>query len=282
VLGLCAEVDRVYQYDTVKDLFALARKRYDVIIDTEQWHRLSAVVARLLRSDWKIGYQTNERGRLFTHGVDYSHQDYEAFSFWRLLEPIGVSVPEELPSRFLTLPETVGGKVEALLDEYRGRRIVTIFPFASIPERQWDVACFRQVARWCLDQGLAVVMVGGAGDRQTGRELVEGMDVLNLVGQVSLVETAAVMEQSALILSGDSGPLHIAVGLDRPTVSLFGPGISDKWAPRGTKHVVLNKQLSCSPCTRFGTTPPCPIGVQCMKQIAAQDVILAIDGLLST
>ena len=62
--------------------------------------------------------------------------------------------------------------------------------------------------------------------------------------------------------------LHLAVGLGIPTVSLFGPGIAAKWAPRGERHVVINLNLPCSPCTRFGTTPPCPIHARCIQEIS--------------
>ena len=80
---------------------------------------------------------------------------------------------------------------------------------------------------------------------------------LILAGMTSLAETAAVIQKCALLVSGDSGVLHIAAGLGVPTVSIFGPGRVEKWAPQGEHHVVVTKRLTCSPCTMFGTTPPC-------------------------
>ena len=69
-------------------------------------------------------------------------------------------------------------------------------------------------------------------------------------------------------------------GLGVPTVSLFGPGIAKKWAPEGDRHVVLNRHLACSPCTRFGYTPKCPIQAQCMTGISVDDVVAAAGKLL--
>jgi ADP-heptose:LPS heptosyltransferase len=83
------------------------------------------------------------------------------------------------------------------------------------------------------------------------------------------------------LLSGDSGVLHIAMGLGVPTVSLFGPGRAGKWAPRGERHIVINKGLSCSPCTTFGTTPPCPISAQCLNDITVDEVFNAVAVLLT-
>jgi ADP-heptose:LPS heptosyltransferase len=129
--------------------------------------------------------------------------------------------------------------------------------------------------------GIPVVVVGGSEDRRQGEEIVSGGKGLNLTGRTSLSETAAVIQRSVLLLSGDSGILHIAVGLDKPTVSLFGPGRARKWAPRGERHIVINKGLSCAPCTTFGTTPPCPIGAKCMGDITVDEVFNAVTVLLT-
>jgi ADP-heptose:LPS heptosyltransferase len=128
--------------------------------------------------------------------------------------------------------------------------------------------------------GCPVVVIGGKGDQPTGEAIVAGIDGLNLAGKTSLAGSAAVIKQAALLVSGDSGMLHVGVGLGRPTVSLFGSGIAAKWAPRGDRHVVLNMQLPCSPCTKFGYTPPCPIDTQCLREISVEDVLSAALSLL--
>jgi len=91
-----------------------------------------------------------------------------------------------------------------------------------------------------------------------------------------LLETTALFDQAKLLISTDSGILHLGVLCNVPTISLFGSGIADKWAPEGEKHIVINKHLDCSPCTKFGTTPPCPNGKACMLKIIPEDIILKI------
>lgn len=125
-----------------------------------------------------------------------------------------------------------------------------------------------------------MVVVGGGRDREVGEAILVGCKGLNLAGVTLLAETAAVLQRSSLLVTGDSGILHMAVGLKVPTVSLFGPGIAAKWAPRGEKHIVLNKNLPCSPCTRFGSTPPCPEGGRCIQEIAVEEVAEAVSMLL--
>jgi len=280
VFNLCPKIVQVLFYDKSTDLLKVLRQRYDLIFDTEQWHRLSAIVARLVRSDRKIGFATNERHRLFTDEVPYSHENYEADSFFRLLEPLGIN-GQEIHYPFLQVPEQYGVRAEASLGTFAMQPFVVLFPGASIPERRWGADKFQRLAIWLNQQGLPVAVVGGAQDREVGERILAGCHGINLAGKTSLAETAAVLQRSQLLVSGDSGVLHLAVGLDVPTVSLFGPGIAAKWAPRGEKHIVLNKNLLCSPCTRFGYTPPCPIGGRCIQQITVDEVAQAVAALLS-
>ncbi len=281
VFALVPAMDRVSCYDLPTEFLAALRKRYDVVIDTEQWHRLSAVAARLIRAQIKIGFSTNERQRMFTHAVAYSHDDYEKASFFALLAPLGIDLPIQNTSGFLAIPPDTDTVVSRLLvrQSVMDRKLVVIFPSASIVERRWGVERFRQVAEIMTSRGYCVVVVGGGEDQLEGEKIVAGGG-LNLAGRTTLAETAAILEQSQLLISGDSGILHIAVGLDVPTVSLFGPGRALKWAPRGDKHLVLNKHLPCSPCTTFGTTPPCPYNARCMQEITVDEVVESALALL--
>jgi ADP-heptose:LPS heptosyltransferase len=274
-LLLCPEVVKVLHYDHPFELFSILCFTYDVVIDTEQWHRLSAVVARLTRAPMLIGFATNERSRLFTHPIAYSQDDYETDGFFKLLSPMGIDAPEQ-SGRFLTVPDVAVKIIVPLLETLIGKPFVTIFPGASIPERRWGAERFRRVAQLLAAFDVSVVVVGGIEDRGQGEVIVAGGPGLNLVGRTSLTETAAIIERSALLLSGDSGVLHIAAGLGKPTVSLFGSGRINKWAPRGERHIVIKKGLPCSPCTTFGTTPPCPIGARCMQEITVDEVFNAV------
>ncbi|HBA73037.1 MAG: heptosyltransferase [Geobacteraceae bacterium GWC2_55_20] len=280
VFRLCPAVDRVLLYDRSPDLLKAVRGRYDVVIDSEQWHRLSAVVARITSAPVLIGFATNERSRLFTHQIGYSHDDYEAVSFCNLMEPLGVQAGCSV-ERYLSVPEEVAATASKLLGDYETVPFVTIFPGASIPERRWGADRFRRVAELLSVFGVRVVVVGGREDRQAGETIVaEGLG-LNLVAQTSLEVTAAILDRSALLVSGDSGVLHIAVGLGKPTVSLFGPGRAKKWAPQGERHIVINRKLPCSPCTTFGTTPSCLRDAECLRTITPDEVANAVTMLLT-
>ena len=278
--ALCPAVDRLLLYDTPSGLAAALRGGFDLVIDTEQWHRLSAVVARLACAPFSIGFASNSRSRLFSHAVPYSHDDYEAASFFHLLAPLGIAPPAVLKVPFLAVPGEAFSRAEALLASLGGTPFVALFTGASIAERRWGAERFGEVAARLAAAGVPVVVVGGKGDAADGELVVRGLGGLNLAGRTTLAETAAVIARSALLLSGDSGVLHLAVGLGIPTVSLFGPGIEAKWGPQGVGDIVLNHRLPCSPCTRFGTTPPCPCQARCLSGITVEEVADAVEKLL--
>lgn len=283
VFRLVTGVDEILCYDRFREFLQALGGTYDIVIDSEQSHRLSAVVVRTASAPVKIGFDTNERRRMFTHAIPYSHDDYETLSFAHLMEPLGIEADDgEMGVPSLVIPDADSEKADEFLASLHGESFVTLFPGASIPERRWGVERFRRVTEMLAVFGIRTVVVGGSDDHQQGEEIAGGGSGLNIAGLTSLSETAAVIQRSSLLVSGDSGLLHLAVGLGVPTVSLFGPGRAKKWAPQGDQHIVINKVLPCSPCTTFGTTPSCPIHAQCMEDITVDEVVTAVTVLLTS
>jgi lipopolysaccharide heptosyltransferase II len=281
VFALSPDVSSVFHYDAPAEFLATMRRTYDVVIDSEQWHRLSAIVARLTRAPMTIGFATNERKKMFTHPVPYSHDEYEMHSFLNLLTPIIGTITRDIDMPFLTIPPDMAGNVKPLLKPVAGNKMVALFPGGSIQERQWGSGHFHQTAKLLSDQGYSIVVVGGNDDVRAGKEIVSGLsNALNLCGKLSLPETAAVLNESALLISGDSGIMHVGYGLGIKIVALFGPGRELKWAPRSSRVAVINKNLSCSPCTTFGYTPKCPINTECMKSISVEEVVKKVRALM--
>lgn len=279
---LSAGLHTVYRYDDSMGLFRVLRNCYDAVIDTEQWFHLSAVVGRLVRAPIKIGFGTNNRRRMFTHGIPYDMGASETDNFLVLLKPLGIDCQLDVEALALSVPPQSVLTAHRLLKPHTSESFITLFPGASIPEKRWGTDRFRRVAELLSAFGIKTVVVGGKEDRRQGEVITGGGLGLNLAGLTSLAETAAVIQNSAMLLSGDSGVLHIAVGLGVPTVSLFGPGSVKKWAPRGERHIVINKGLPCSPCSTFGNTPPCPHDTRCMRDITVDEVVNAVTMLLTS
>jgi ADP-heptose:LPS heptosyltransferase len=227
------------------------------------------------RAPQLIGYGTNERKKLFTHAISYSQDDYEVESFYHLLTPLtGEVAAGEHDVPFLTIPADVTVKAKALLSHLPDSRIVAMFPGSSINERKWGSDRLHQTAKLLGEQGCSIVVVGGKDDVKAGHQIVSGLsNSLNLCGKLTLPETAAILKESSLLITGDSGIMHIGYGLGIKVLALFGPGREKKWGPRGKDCKVINKHLPCSPCTTFGDTPKCMNNAACMGAITVEEVV---------
>lgn len=275
VFGLSPVPVTVWCYDRPVEFIRALFGCYDVIVDTEQWHRLSAVVARLIRAPEKIGFASNTRQRLFTDPLPYSQTTYEAEVFLSLLVPLAIPPAPLSAPPWLIIPQKIEADIASLRAKIGGRYVV-LFPGASIVARRWGEESFRLLACAIHESGWQVIVVGGRDDCATAEMICRDGWGHNFSGKTSLAETSALIAGADLLVSGDSGLLHIGVALGTPTVSFFGPGIAQKWAPRGEQHSVLNLQLSCSPCTLFGTTPPCVNQLKCLSGISVDAVINAV------
>ncbi len=280
ILKGCPYINGVFLYDLrpPSELLNVLRTSYDMVIDTEQWHRLTAVASYLTKAPIRVGFRTNERAELFTHPVSYRHDEYEVYSFLNLVSAItGEKYDFDESKPFIPLDPNLVSIICSSVLEFRKKwsAIVGVFTGATVPERRWGVGNFAGVSKELSKEGIGTVIVGGNGEFEDVSEfegIVGRENVLNFVGKTSLMETAAVLSQVDLFITGDTGLMHVAYGVGTPTVSLFGAGIQKKWAPIGKNHIAINKNLLCSPCTRFGYTPKCPYDVKCLNDIAVGEV----------
>lgn len=256
-------------YDQPCELLAVLQRRYDLIIDSEQWYRLSAVVARLCRGAVRVGFATNERRRLFTHPVPYLEESYEASSFLRLAAAAGA--PGALGVPFLRVSPDALAWARSL-PGVQGGAYVVLFPGASLKEKQWPPDRFVELARFLAGQGRGVVVVGGRAEAKVAEQIERLAGGENLAGQTDLSRTAAIVAGAEAVVSGDSVVLHLAAGLAVPTVALFGPTSVAKWAPSGEKYLTVTAGAPCAPCARYGTIPACRTAAGCMAGISVQQV----------
>lgn len=273
IFELCTEIDSIFLYDNLAGLTATFRGKYDVVIDSEQWYRLSAVVAYLTRAPMRIGFSTNDRGELFSDPISYKEDEHEIYSFFRLISPLVPNHAFNEETAFISIPDELSRRVDCALRPLAEKRIVALFPGGSVPEKRWPLERFRELAERLTEAGYAIAVVGGKCDFDLGNKITEGLNsAVNLCGSFSLVETAALLKRAALLITGDSGILHIAFGVGTGTLSLFGPGNEIKWAPGGDIHLSLSSDLDCRPCTKFGTIPPCSRNIECMLLIDSTKV----------
>jgi len=126
-------------------------------------------------------------------------------------------------------------------------KAVAIHPATSNPKKRWEAARFAQLGDIFAKLGYAVIFVGGKEEAEECHNVMSLMKAkpINLTGKTSLKELAAVLKKCLLLVSNDSGPVHISAAVGTPVIALFGkadPGSRAKrWGPYGEGHQVIEK-----------------------------------------
>jgi ADP-heptose:LPS heptosyltransferase len=286
VYGLNPFVHRIYLYDSrlMATFFRLQRVGYDMVVDTEQFHHLSAILANALQPTYLCGFASLSRSKLLTHAVSYEEDVYEVFSFLGMTQALsGRMVTFDPNAAFVDVPMELQEWANAVLDSADARPIVTVVPSAGAQDRVWPAERFTKVVQWVVQKGFSVLLLGGKDAFPAAKAISAGLDrkaLRNMAGLTTLPQAAALIKRARVHLSSDTGILHLAYGVGTPTVSLFGPGNHNKWAPPGDRHVVVRTGLPCSPCTQHGISPPCPRAAACIKEISVDAVKNALEEVL--
>ena len=254
--------------------------RYDLLLDFQGLLK-SGVLVGLARARRKVGFG---RGMAHAEGswiflnervpaVDMNIHALERELL--LLKAIGI----EAPAVEFTLPITAAHrqKVEGLLAESkvdRSRPLLAINPQATWPTKLWFPERFAELADQLTETGWAVVFTGSPGDRQEIEPIIAAMRIpaANLAGATNLLELAALYQLADVVVSTDTGPMHIGAATGTPVVAIFGSTAPWRTGPWGKQHRVLRLELPCSPCLKKS----CPTERECMAGITVEMVAAAV------
>ena len=245
----------------------------------------SALTARLIGAERRIGYATDGRGWLLTHPVPpppHSPPPHLIDYYINILEAQRLQ-PKHREVRLPVTAEAARFADELLSaeDAGDGGPIVGVHPGAFFGDsKTWKAESFGALARMLAEKdGARVILLGGPGEAdlaESVRAASKGA-AANLAGRDTLSTLPGILARLDVFVSGDTGPLHVAALVGTPTVSLFGPTDPRRTAPRGEGHKIIRRDLDCSPC--FART--CPLGHhKCMAEIAPEVVADAVRNLV--
>lgn len=190
--------------------------------------------------------------------------------------------PDGDPPQFF-LGQGAKERVARWLDEkgLGGARLIALAPGAAHATKRWPVARWTALTHELRGAGYAAVVLGGPDDRGVALQLAsEG--AVSAAGEFSLQETGALLARSGVLVSGDTGVMHMATGVGTPVVALFGPTVRQfGFFPYRAPSFVIERPLACRPCSSSGTSE-CPLGHhRCLAEIGPADVTNAIERLVA-
>lgn len=278
-------VDQVVIYDkkgihagwraTVLFALKLRKERFDLVIHLHPTNRVH-FISWLAGIPVRIGYQSNNHF-LLTHAIEekkWQGKHHEAEYNFDLLNLIHVSKPEVL-SFHVPLQSADKKELEVLFPKKLSSRYVVFHPSASCVSKRWAPDRLAQVAdRLARVYKIIPVIIGDDSGAPHAARMQEFMKErsLNLAGKLSLGMLSWLLKGARLLVSNDSGPVHMAAALGTPVISIFGrnqAGLSPtRWRPISAHSSFVQKDVGCVECLAHN----CQIDFKCLKELTVEDV----------
>ncbi|MEN3370474.1 MAG: heptosyltransferase [Verrucomicrobiota bacterium] len=221
----------------------------------------------------RVGYRGHHRrwllNQIITEPTRRGPIEHQVNRYLRIARELGGPSDAAPVRKFLPRGKTNGATVK-----------VGLCPGADYgPAKRWLPERFAEVAvAISAQRPVQWILFGTSGDAETGAliETAIGAACINRMGKTTLPELIAELGQCALLLTNDTGTMHLATILGVPVVAVFGSTEPRLTGPLGTGHHIIRHQVECSPCF----LRECPIDFRCMKAVTAAEVAASVSALL--
>ncbi|MBI1976771.1 MAG: glycosyltransferase family 9 protein, partial [Candidatus Omnitrophica bacterium] len=158
-----------------------------------------------------------------------------------------------------------------------GEKWIVVTPGSLNMTKRWKIDGFVKLCRLLSEKdSSSILLTGDESDRVRSQEII-GTNIFDLCGKTGLLQLAWLIREAKLLISHDSAPLHMAGLFGTPVVAIFGPTDPLKYGPWRENSRIVRRDLFCSPCEKS----LCVYHHECMEQIAPQEILQAVNELIS-
>ena len=252
---------------------ALRARKYDAALDLQGLFK-SAVIVAQSGAKLRLGTANMREGSAYvSRPVQGAHAaGHIVERYLDVARALGCRVDEV---RFpVAVSPAEAASADALLAAEGVRedsRFVVLAIGANWPNKRWPMKYFAVLADWLYGEKFTPVLVGGG---RLDESLVRDIEALaevppvNLVGRTSLKELAHIFTRAALVLGGDTGPVHLAAGFGAKTIMLMGPTDANRNGPYGQQQNAVEIPRTCKACWKRA----CPKGLDCLAILSVEEV----------
>ena len=278
-------VDRVWPVTStlkgwLSQVSPLRAEQFDLVVDLQGLFR-SAAIGWFSGSPLLVGFANGREGspRFYSRRVSVPQSDMHAVDRYLLVAKAVGAVESGAPEFRFRIPQTDYDEVDRVLSRSGvtpGTSWVAMNVSARWQTKRWPPASFAEVADRLQQEGWgAVVMIGGPDERAEVAEVTRMMKTpaIDLAGATSVGQLPALLSRASLLITNDSGPMHVAAAVGTAIVALFGPTSAVRTGPYGAGHAVLSGNVPCSPC--FSRTCHNTVPLECLRTVLPQQVLAA-------
>jgi lipopolysaccharide heptosyltransferase I len=250
----------------------LRRREFDLVIDLQGLFR-SGWLTRMTRAPIRMGFaNARELAWLaYTHRVPVPNVEVHALERYLSVTDLLGCGREPVEFHFATdaNDREFAASLVAGIDRY-----ALLFPGTNWPTKRWPVEHFAAIVKPLEERlGLKCLVGGGSNELELARKIP---GAINVAGKTTLRQLTALIERASLVISNDSGPMHIAAALNRPLVALFGPTNPIRTGPYKREGSVLRLDIPCSPCYSRSCSHQ-----SCLRWMSVEAVLRAAENQLT-
>lgn len=278
-------VDRVWPVEStlvgwLSQVSPLRAEQFDLVVDLQGLFR-SAAIGWLSGSPLIAGFANGREGSpwFYSRSVPVPSLELHAVDRYLLVAKAVGAVVFGTPEFHFRLSQADHDEVDRLLSRSGvapGTSWVALNVSARWPTKRWPAASFAEVADRLQQEGYGAVVLIGGPDERADVAAVRGKmktPAIDLTGATTVGLLPALLSKASLLITNDSGPMHIAAAVGTPVVALFGPTSAVLTGPYGVGHQVLTGNVSCRPC--FSRTCHNAVHLECLQMVSPEQVLAA-------
>ncbi|MGA1869805.1 MAG: glycosyltransferase family 9 protein [bacterium] len=296
VVAIDTDTFLIFVISMLKAIRTIRSIRAEISIDLEFFSKFSTIIQYLCRTRIRVGYFLIQygiflklmwRGNLLTHSVYYNPHKHTIKAFLALAESLGAHTDDLSYAQVKILDED--RKEIDRLQENNDLNVsyfliaVNINASQICLERRWPKKNFAYLINKLREnKNIKIILLGNQGDKEYVESFLDNLDdtsnIINLVDRLGIGGLAFLLSNIDLLITNDSGPMHLAASVGTKVTALFGPETPIRYEPLGSGHFIHYPDIYCSPCLNVYNQKiaPCKGDNRCMRMIQPEDVYRSI------
>lgn len=283
MVKLIRGVDDIFIFEMKRPLQSFSALRrlghFDLLLDFGPWPRINAVISWMVHADYKVGFKRAHMYRHYVYDKWVEHLDtvHEIDNYRNILRGAGIQPADLLPSFIPSSNDLTPETPYVVFHQYPGGSMEN--------QRKWSEVCWVEVGKRLYQMYHIRILLSGANmDAEAAEHTAQllrqvGVPVENIAGKCSLSDMVAILAKARLVVSVNTGIMHLAAAVRAPLVVLHGATSELRWGPLGDTSVVVKSGEPCQPCISLGFESNCNNPI-CMQNITVDMVMERVERLL--
>lgn len=283
MVKLVRGVDNIFVFEMKRPFQSFPALRglehFDLLLDFGPWPRINAVISWMVHADYKVGFKRSHMYRHYVYDKWVEHFDlvHEIDNYRNILRAAGIQPIGLLPYFEPKNNDALEDEPYVVFHQYPGGAMET--------QRKWSEECWVELGKRLYQMYHVRILLSGANmDAEAAEHTAQllrqiGVPVENIAGKYSLSDMVEILAKARLVVSVNTGIMHLAAAGRAPLVALHGATSDLRWGPLSDKAVVVKSGEQCQPCISLGFESDCRDPI-CMKNITVDMVLDAVNTVL--